>query len=665
MNLTAHNGEQFYLLDWLPNWSRPYRVTLRRPVHVEQSVTAEEIRRGTADTLRVTQEFRCILQGDAARDAEEFLSTATNEVVAVPFWPALAFASSSIGPFKSGAYLAISEDFAHSEIFDSTPPDWCYVGGMIVPLLFGRLNGRSCTWDSPNQLSVSVNHVDAGSADRALTVDRVTWDLGPYHNPINRSRRALFPLRVNWTMPGQDAALAIETAEIGFGRGREEVVRANPSREFSVDTVATSRDEAAKLIAFFFDHSSELSFWIPSHTERFTLASDIQAGRVRINQTGHGCESGDWLAFSEAGQVVGFNRVAVADDSGITLGEPCVELRAGDTLIQRLAMVRFRSDRLTIDFENTDLATAQCEFVELEPETDSGSGTTGGVDIGTTMPKVWLYQFTVGDVVEQWTSHESPVVIGTESFAPARINHGDIVSSINGSRDSVSITVGINESRIVKAAIARAVYGRVKVEVVVADRSGGEARNGRVVFAGEVESLKANGPTATLACKPWPGLSEVRIGRFRMQPTCNHILYSEGCGIVTAALRYDAILASPGGSGWPFTFGLTGLARHSGSPLTVTENWFAGGWIEVGDDKVQIRASTEPHSGVLNVTLARDPNPFPNAGSDVTLYPGCDGRWDTCQTKFDNGLNFGGHPHIPVSNPSLVKLSSAANGGKK
>jgi uncharacterized phage protein (TIGR02218 family) len=665
MNLTTHNGEQFFLLDWLPNWSRPYRVTLRRPVHVEQSVTAEEIRRGTADTLRVTQEFRCILQGDAARDAEETISTLTNEVVAVPFWPALAFASSSLGPFRSGAYLAISEDFLHSEVFDATPPDWCYVGGMVVPLLFGRLNGRAFSWDSPTQLSVSITHIDAAEADRALTVDRVTWDLGPFHNPINSSRRALFPLRMNWTQPGQNAALSMETAEIGFGRGREEVVRANPSREFSVDTVAASRDEIAQLVAFFFDHSSELSFWIPSNSERFTLESNVQTGRVRINQPGHGCESGDWLAFSNSGKVEGFGRVAVADESGITLGEPCIELRAGETLIQRLAMVRFRSDRLTIDFDTTDLASAQCEFVELEPETDSDSGRTGGVNIGTTMPKVWLYQFTVGDVVEQWTSHESSVVIGTESFAPARINHGDIVSSINGSRDSVSITIGINESRIVLAALGRMVYGRVKVEIVVADRSGGEARGGRVVFAGEVESLKASGATATLSCKPWPGLSEVRIGRFRIQPTCNHILYSEGCGILTDDLRYDAVLADPGGTGWPFVFGLTGLARHAGSPLIVTENWFAGGWMEVGTDKVQIRASAEPHSGVLNVTMARDPNPFPNAGSTVRLYPGCDGRWETCRNKFSNGLNFGGHPHIPVANPSLVKLSSAANGGKK
>ena len=51
-----------------------------------------------------------------------------------------------------------------------------------------------------------------------------------------------------------------------------------------------------------------------------------------------------------------------------------------------------------------------------------------------------------------------------------------------------------------------------------------------------------------------------------------------------------------------------------------------------------------------------------------------DGRFETCQAwhatnnpsgKFGNRLNFGGHPFVPVANPSLVKVSEAVGGGKK
>jgi hypothetical protein len=70
-------------------------------------------------------------------------------------------------------------------------------------------------------------------------------------------------------------------------------------------------------------------------------------------------------------------------------------------------------------------------------------------------------------------------------------------------------------------------------------------------------------------------------------------------------------------------------------------------------------------SGALTVTIARDPATLPAAGASVALYPGCDGVFSTCSAKFVNQLNFGGHPFLPATNPSLVKMSSNVGGGKK
>lgn len=42
--------------------------------------------------------------------------------------------------------------------------------------------------------------------------------------------------------------------------------------------------------------------------------------------------------------------------------------------------------------------------------------------------------------------------------------------------------------------------------------------------------------------------------------------------------------------------------------------------------------------------------PMPNviaAGDGYTVYPGCDKRFSTCKTKFNNASNFGGFPHLP------------------
>jgi uncharacterized phage protein (TIGR02218 family) len=42
--------------------------------------------------------------------------------------------------------------------------------------------------------------------------------------------------------------------------------------------------------------------------------------------------------------------------------------------------------------------------------------------------------------------------------------------------------------------------------------------------------------------------------------------------------------------------------------------------------------------------------PMPNAievGDTYAVYPGCDKRFATCQSKFSNAANFGGFPYVP------------------
>ncbi|MCA1995917.1 MAG: phage BR0599 family protein, partial [Armatimonadetes bacterium] len=67
-----------------------------------------------------------------------------------------------------------------------------------------------------------------------------------------------------------------------------------------------------------------------------------------------------------------------------------------------------------------------------------------------------------------------------------------------------------------------------------------------------------------------------------------------------------------------------------------------------------------------SVTLELNaPLRFAAAGAAVTLLPGCDGRWNTCDTKFNNEVNFGGH-RFALSNLAVKALAIPASaGGKK
>lgn len=199
----------------------------------------------------------------------------------------------------------------------------------------------------------------------------------------------------------------------------------------------------------------------------------------------------------------------------------------------------------------------------------------------------------------------------------------------------------------------------------------------RVLFRGEARTASVKGRVLSIRCQAGSSAFDRRVPRFRIQPGCNHTLFDVGCGLIRDEWRFTAVVADPGVAGFPFEFALSGLTRVSGVEPVYFENWFAGGWIQFGTGTTWCRRpilrSTNVTGGLISVTLSRDPEPFPQVGDAVSLFPGCDGRWETCgpratenlEGKYNNRLNFGGHPFVPAANPSLVKVSTAVAGGKK
>lgn len=83
---------------------------------------------------------------------------------------------------------------------------------------------------------------------------------------------------------------------------------------------------------------------------------------------------------------------------------------------------------------------------------------------------------------------------------------------------------------------------------------------------------------------------------------------------------------------------------------------FDSGWFDYGhavwtsgkrlgkSDRVttQVNAALE-----TALTFAEPVEDWIVIGNTLTLYAGCDRRFETCRTKFNNVINFRGHPHIP------------------
>jgi uncharacterized phage protein (TIGR02218 family) len=121
---------------------------------------------------------------------------------------------------------------------------------------------------------------------------------------------------------------------------------------------------------------------------------------------------------------------------------------------------------------------------------------------------------------------------------------------------------------------------------------------------------------------------------------CNVPLYGNQCKVDKNAFKEDVVFVSRDGT----RITVIGLS-------TTAVNYYAGGYIEfdtgVGiSSKVNIETSSDD-------TLVIDQRiPFIAVGTEMTVYPGCDHRWEgDCLNKFNNTINCPAFPFMNKRNP--------------
>lgn len=190
------------------------------------------------------------------------------------------------------------------------------------------------------------------------------------------------------------------------------------------------------------------------------------------------------------------------------------------------------------------------------------------------------------------------------------------------------------------------------------------AYNPQVLFTGEIVRASVRGSVITFRAVPGGTLFDRRVPRMRIQAGCNHALFSVGCGLDAAAWRLQAVVVEVEDA-WPWKVTLGDFTRPAGGGVpSLVDGWFAGGHM-VDPAGVRHRlVGSGPESGGNVVVTPRKRTGLVD-DDVVDIWPGCDGRKETCKVKFGNWANFGGHPFVPIGNPSLLKVSSRVGGGKK
>jgi len=156
----------------------------------------------------------------------------------------------------------------------------------------------------------------------------------------------------------------------------------------------------------------------------------------------------------------------------------------------------------------------------------------------------------------------------------------------------------------------------------------GQIRRGRLHFVAEMRSLAhVLGQT---------------VGR-TFQASCDAALGDMRCGVDLIDPAFTAtgtVVALSGDRGFAVS-GLSGFA----------EDWFALGtlsWLTGTNTGRKAEVLSHALTGAdVTITLLEAPVRTVEIGNTFDIVAGCDKRFETCQSKFANAVNFRGFPHIP------------------
>jgi hypothetical protein len=139
---------------------------------------------------------------------------------------------------------------------------------------------------------------------------------------------------------------------------------------------------------------------------------------------------------------------------------------------------------------------------------------------------------------------------------------------------------------------------------------------------------------------------KIKLPLVRGQRLCNHVLWDAQCTAPKAGStltksnnEYATTLTSQTTAVGSVTLAVPGWTRF-GSPVVLIDGFFTFGEVHCG---AEVRMCLS-HIGFAITINA----PFIGAvaGVAVTAFPGCDHAVQTCRDKFNNVVNFGGHPDL-------------------
>lgn len=675
----SYLGQPFFLINDQPNWVKGVRADVDVVADLTKSLSNREARRAFAATLRFSFSYQATVTHRRARATADALRDYQTQPVALPFWPGMVkWPDRYSMPINGGLKILFREDFDQWQVYEGIEPVWATNSDFVCPLLWGRLDKRELVWQDTSSAFFDVQFIEQSKPEWALTPVAQVWTNGPLPGDAYDAPPKVLPFGMDFNAPRTGFNVSIIREQIGFGRTPQETLYAQTNaRTHEGSSTLLSTGDVGNVLRFFMEYGPARIFWASNTFSAAVLTADIPAATTVLNvEDTYAIRPGDFLAFLYASGVQATARVASKTGNTITVDVAPGALKRGLTTVAQLLLARFDKTRLSLAWSEPGLAGVTLPVVEVPPEYAPAADEDIGTTVGELPARCYLYDFsrTLNGVVftDRFTSYEGTLSLGSiggNAYTSQKLSHKEIRQGLQLDADEVTIDASIwTASPLLLIATLKS-EAPLYLTIREAQVSGSLAINAATIFTGEVTAVSVKGSILTAKATPGGTIFDRRVPRVIFQRTCNNALFDAGCTLAKADWKFTAKVSGVGSPGYPFEFDLSNLDRAVGSDPTYSANYFAGGWLEAGDglnwQRRAVILSTNPVAGALTVTLDRDPAPFLAVNDNVILYPGCDLQRLTCIQKFNNYLNFIGHPYLPLANPSLVKRDQTSAGGKK
>ena len=254
---------------------------------------------------------------------------------------------------------------------------------------------------------------------------------------------------------------------------------------------------------------------------------------------------------------------------------------------------------------------------------------------------VECYKFVGSFKTYRYTSAERDITLNGELYTAIPIKRNAVKSGTQED-DSLNLEVEIpfNTDIVIDYAYAES-PPRLGLEVYRAHRGTNFSTDWSLLWSGRVSSFSVDGRVAKIRTPSvFSRALQGDLPSVYYQNPCNHVLFDGRCKVSRGSYLTTSTVVSV-----------------SNNSIQVANDGVADSFLKAGE-LVNTRNGERRSivDNVLNLLTVNYRFVDIRVGDVVDMVAGCDHSYTTCKNKFNNTLNYGGHPFIPSDNPFIGEL---------